>query len=172
MLNLTIFDNVGISSSGHPHGLTSLVSALTSLQRYDIKILLRLPRTPTNLAAGNFMLDLALLSSDVPSSVIETTAAIVDDLSASILARSRRPAILTYTSPIVGVTSIISGLPWYVLGWKDESEILEVDMFEGVEFPKGRSKIPQSAALVIQAKEKMQFYEARIKITARLRGLR
>src|SRR5947207_6244421 len=37
-------------------------SALSSQQPYDISLEIHLPRTPTNLAAGNFMLDLSLFS--------------------------------------------------------------------------------------------------------------
>ena len=110
------------------------------------------------------MLDLSLLSPNEasnPSTLSEL----------EVLARSRRPAILTYASPIIDTASTISGLPWYIMGWKKESEVLKIDMFESVEFAKGWRNIPQSVKLVIEA-DKMHFYEVVIKIAARFGGLR
>ena len=121
------------------------------------------------------MIDLSLFSASailssptdlLPSSVTATNT------SASILARSRRPAILTYTSPIVDTAHKLSGLPWYVLGWKKESEVLEVSMFEGVQFARGSKNVPDKVQVVIEADEKMQFYEVGINIVARFGGLR
>ncbi|KAK5260185.1 hypothetical protein LTR40_004621, partial [Exophiala xenobiotica] len=46
----------------HPYATTALdTSALISQQAYDVELVLDMPRTPTNLEAGNFMLDLSLL---------------------------------------------------------------------------------------------------------------
>ncbi|KAI4230956.1 MAG: hypothetical protein LQ352_008419, partial [Teloschistes flavicans] len=56
-----------------------------------------------------------------------------------------------------------------------ESEVLEVPMFEGVEFPRGSggAHVPQSLELVVESGEKkMQFYEVGVKIVARFGGLR
>ncbi|KAL9575894.1 MAG: hypothetical protein Q9212_007589, partial [Teloschistes hypoglaucus] len=92
-----------------------------------------------------------------------------------ILAQSRRPAILTYSSAIVDAASTLTGLPWYVLGWKSESEVLQVPMFEGVEFPRGGggANVPRSLELVVESgDEKMQFYEVGVRIIARFGGLR
>lgn len=107
------------------------------------------------------MLDLSLLS---PNPSTTDTG--------KVLARSRRPAILTYASPIIDAASIIGGLPWYLMGWKKESEVLKVDMFESVEFAKGWRNIPQTVKVVIEADEKMQFYDVVIKVVARFGGLR
>lgn len=165
---------VQTTRNGNPYGTASLSSALTAFQPYDITIHLHLPRTPTNLAAGNFMLDLSLISPESAASIFDSpgSPASTDDRHASVIARSRRPAILTYASPIVDAANTLSGLLWFIIGWKKESEALEVSMFEGVEFGKGRKNIPQGARVVIVADEKMQFYELRIKIIAKLGGLR
>lgn len=50
--------------------------------------------------------------------------------------------------------------------------MLEVSVFEGVEFAKGWPNIPQSAKVVVEADEKMQFYEVGIRIVARFGGLK
>ena len=59
-----------------------------------------------------------------------------------------------------------------MIGWKKESEVLEVSMFEGVEFARGWRNIPGFVKVVVEAEEKMQFYEVGVKIVARFGGLR
>ncbi|KAL8846972.1 MAG: hypothetical protein Q9221_007966 [Calogaya cf. arnoldii] len=116
------------------------------------------------------MLDLSLLSPAKSPSTAEKL--LPESALKQRLAHSRRPAILTYASPIIDTASTLTGLPWYVLGWKTESEVVEVSMFEGVEFPKGWTNVPQAVKLVVEADEKMQFYEVGIRIFAKFGGLR
>jgi len=160
--------------NGHPHGIVSLASSLVSLQPYDISLFLHLPRSPANLAAGNFMIDLALLAPSVLSSASSYLPSPISTANASnsILALSRRPAILTYASPIIDTAHKLSGLPWYMLGWRKESEVLEISMFEGVEFAKGWRNVPDRVQVIVEAGEKMQFYEVGVKVVARFGGLR
>lgn len=113
------------------------------------------------------MLDLSLLAPPASSAAIKSPG-----LSLDVLAHSRRPAILTYVSPIIDTANTISALPWYILGWRSEKEVLEVSMFEGLVFAKGWRNLPQSVKVVIEADEKMQFYETSIKIVAKFSGLR
>ncbi len=160
--------------------MASLSSALTSQQRYDIDLSLHLPRTPANLATGNFMLDLTLLAPDAP--VITSAADVLPAAwqlatngtaaAAGVLGRARRPAILTYASPLVDTSSTLASLPWYVFGWRRESERLRVRMFEGVAFPRGPTAVPDQVRVAVEADEKMQFYETRVEVRARFSGLR
>ena len=154
--------------------MAKLGSSLTSLQPYDVTLLLHLPRTPNNLAAGNFMIDLSLLPSSPTSFGPEVLAAplATSNTTASVLARSRRPTILPYHSPLVDTASTLTGLPWYVTGWKRESEVLKVSMFEGVEFAKGWRNVPQNVKITIEADQKMQFYDVGVIVVAKLGGLR
>lgn len=116
------------------------------------------------------MLDLSLLA---PSKVLSSTEKLLPEAALKQrLAHSRRPAILTYASPIIDTASTLTGLPFYVLGWKTESEVVEVSMFEGVEFPKGWRNVPQEVRLIVEADEKMQFYEVGVRIFAKFGGLR
>lgn len=120
------------------------------------------------------MLDLSLLS---PTTVSSASDAIASTLSFSnpnleVLAQSRRPAILTYASTIIDTASTLTGLPWYILGWKKESETLKVSMFEGIEFAKGWKNVPQSVKIAVESDMKMQFYDVGIEIVARFGGLR
>ena len=133
-----------------------------------MKVVLHMPRTPTNIEAGNFMVDLRLLSPLLPGLANEL---------AETLARSRRPAILTYYSPSMEHVHNAAGLPLHLLGWRRESEVLEVGMMENVEFDKGWRNLPNKARVELQssteeAGRKLQVYEARLVFTARLKGLR
>ncbi|KAA8646141.1 seipin [Aspergillus tanneri] len=152
--------------NGNPWGTASLGPGLASLQPYDVTVKLELPRTPSNLATGNFMLDLTLFP---PSSSSFITGA---NASMYAISRSRRPAILTYASPLVDMASKLSFMPLYVFGWHREAEILEVPMMEKIEFARGWRNVPDSLRLEIHSQEQMQVYKAKVEIRARFTGLR
>ena len=59
-----------------------------------------------------------------------------------------------------------------MIGWRKESEVLEISMFEGVEFAKGWRNVPDRVQVIVEAEEKMQFYEVGVKVVARFGGLR
>ncbi|BDD56854.1 hypothetical protein MPDQ_008212 [Monascus purpureus] len=152
---------------GHPWGTALIGSELVSLQPYDVSVRLQLPRTPSNFAAGNFMLDLALLSHPLD---ISTGKGV--NVSTVPMVRSRRPAILTYASPLVDTANRLSYLPLYVVGWHREEEILDVQMMEQVEFARGWSNLPGSLHLRVESDERMQIYSAKVEFKARFTGLR
>ncbi len=145
--------------------MASLGDKLVSKQRYDVVVQLELPRSPPNMAAGNFMLDLQLLPRKPTS-----TGPPTDDIAP--IARSRRTAILTYTSPMVGLASTMTNLPLVMIGWKRETEQLRVPMMEITAFSRGAGKIPQALYLEIQADEKLMIYDARVEFAARFTGIR
>lgn len=119
------------------------------------------------------MLDVLLLGPPKASSTIPSIPATsITSPNTTLLAHSRRPAILTYVSPLVDTASTLSGIPFYVLGWKRESEVLEISVFEGVEFVKGWRNVPRYVRVAIEADEKMQFYEVGVRILAKFGGLR
>lgn len=118
------------------------------------------------------MLDLALLPVNTSQKESSSFLQQVFDMSEPIVTRSRRTAILTYTSPVVDLAQTLGRLPLYAFGWRKQRETIEISMFEGVEFKRGTSNIPDSALLVIEGGEKMQFYSAVIKIHAKFQGLR
>ncbi|KIW08423.1 uncharacterized protein PV09_01327 [Verruconis gallopava] len=148
-----------------PYGYASIQGALISQQPYDVKVILHMPRTPNNKAAGNFMIDLQLIA---PGS---TSDGVVDDKN-KVLAKSSRPAILNYKSATMELVQQGFSLPWHLIGWREEAEVLKVPMIESVEFPKGWRNIPDHVRLELRSDEKLQVYSAKIEITARLRGLR
>lgn len=154
-----------IISNGNPQGVVALGTRLVSSQPYDVTVNLNLPRTPSNIAAGNFMLELSLLSPTTNSLLSASPPS-------EVLAHSLRPAILTYASPIIDTASKVSQLPWYLLGWRKEAERLEVSLMEGVKFSRGWRNVPGTLKLEIHSAEPMQIYEATVKFVARFSGLR
>lgn len=86
--------------------------------------------------------------------------------------QSRRPAILTYSSPLVDLARRLLRLPLYVLGVRREAEKLEVSMGERIEFARGACNLPQALRLEIQSDAKLQVYSAQVEFRARFTGLR
>jgi hypothetical protein len=89
-----------------------------------------------------------------------------------VLLYSRRPAILTYTSRLISLSERIFSLPLYVLGLRQESEILHVPMAESQSFIKGWKNVPGYVMLELQAGQEVQVYDVRVLFTARFGGLR
>lgn len=140
---------------------------LVSGQPYDVNVKIRLPRTASNLAAGNFMVALDLLAP--PSgSWNDVTAPEVP----KVIIQERRPAILTYYSTALRYLHNAARLPLYVAGIRTEAETLTVKMFEGVEFGRGRNNRPATARLELQSGTPLQVYDISISFMTRLRGLR
>lgn len=173
------FDNVFPSShsrfdeSGNPYGTIELGSDLVSGQRYDVRLVLELPRTRDNREAGNFMIEAALYASG---------AGLLDEVKEGLapgmaeknhrMALSRRPGILAYRSlPLECITRCLQ-LPWYLLGWRSESEVLTIGLWEGLEFERGWKNVPARMRVEIQSSGRMQVYYARVEWRARFRGLR
>ncbi|KAL3466628.1 putative adipose-regulatory protein-domain-containing protein [Aspergillus heterothallicus] len=151
---------------GNPWGIATLETGLVSFQRYDVHVELELPHTPSNRAAGNFMLDLSLLSQ--PS----TSARTGENTSPQTIFHSRRPASLSYASPLIDISKKITFMPFYILGWQREAERLVVGMMERIEFPRGAFNIPGSLRLELHSHVEMQFYAAKVTFRANLTGLR
>ena len=167
------------SDGPHPYGIAALDSTIVGDQAYDIALSLHVPRSPPNLATGNFMLSLSLLSpayiprapSSVPPTILQESHS--SSISPSqILFLSRRPAILTYTSRLISLSSRILSLPLYMLNLKHESEVLHIPMAESTVFKKGRSNVPAYVLLELQTGQEVQVYNARILFKARFGGLR
>lgn len=164
---------LGRAYNHFPHGTVSLEGDVVSAQAYDVKLEIELPRTRKNREVGNFMLDVSLLGS---TGILDT---LKDGLTtsqyseaASVLARSRRPASLHYRSLPVEMLHRVTQLPWYLLGVRDESESLTIDVFERTSFARGSSSVPTALKLEVQSSERMQIYSAKAIFHARFRGLR
>ena len=166
----------------------SLTPDLASVQRYDIKVVLEMPRTPTNTDTGNFMLDAKMYApaekgqgrqgqgplASLQDKLLPEYSPSGRDARTGLLAHSRRPAILTYYSPHVDLIQKATQLHWYILGWRNEAETLVIDLFESVEFAKGWRNVPSTLRLEVQSttRAQMQIYKAKVLFRARFHGLR
>ncbi|KAI9738881.1 MAG: hypothetical protein M1818_005194 [Claussenomyces sp. TS43310] len=175
--------SVGIERTVHlqfgngpnPYGFINLESALIPQQPYSVHLTLSLPRSPPNLAAGNFMLDLSLLSpSYIPESRDLTMPMARSSIpTEAILFSSRRPSILTYHSDLVNLSKEIAALPWFLFGFKRDEEKLEITMAESVTFAKGWRNVPKWVYLELQARgPDIQIYSVQLTLRAKFGGLR
>ena len=156
----------------YPHATVALDNAaLISQQAYDVELILDLPRTQTNLDAGNFMLDLSLLA---PKSMPDVVSNWVGNTTLQdVLHRSRRPAILPYTSPVLSLAHTLVHLPWHLLNIRDlDRSRLAVPMFEMLAFARGTRNIPTHARLEIQSTKILQVYDAMLVFRAKFQGTR
>lgn len=164
----------------HPYGIIPLGSELISRQAYDIFLSLSLPRSPQNLARGNFMTTLALLRPSHKFNTSHFQKLGISDVNSpmsllgaeDVLAVFRRSAIMKYTSHLVSLSSRIINLPLYMLSLLSEAETLTISIGEGVTFPRGWKNIPSLALLEIQAGQDIQIYQAAILFKAKFSGLR
>lgn len=165
-------------------------NALISEQPYDVSVTLHMPRTPSNLAAGNFMLDMMLHKGTYTQNNAD---AVLDHKRqetspASNLHRSSRPAMLPYSSRLTQLAHTLSHLPFHLFSLHDlDSTTLRIPMFEDLEFKRGKQNIPtyielelrsQPPAAFIQSPSNpsprlpLQVYNARVSFEVRFHGLR
>jgi len=89
------------------------------------------------------------------------------------VASSSRPAILTYTSPIISTSLTILNSPLFIAGFKKESETLLVQVLERFQFPNSRVGRPHSATVeIIPAGNRIQVYHAKLIFVAQFEGVR
>lgn len=150
---------------GHPHGVASLDERLVSKQAYDVIVHLDLPRSPPNIAAGNFMIDFKLLGRLPPAA-----NGPLDD--SDVLMRSRRPTMLTYSSPFVNWVLVTASVPWILLGWRREDEQLHVPVLEDLTLSRGSRTMPKALRLELEASQRLMVYKAHVEFVARFSGLR
>ncbi|KAJ4350522.1 uncharacterized protein N0V89_009143 [Didymosphaeria variabile] len=184
----------------HPYGIAN-IDGLVSRQKYDVEVTMVLPRSEKNLAGGNWMIGLDMRGPGTRTPGIKsmlgweddwevddysqgpnsgtTKESIAKDEAAQgsvgkteVLARSRRPAILTYRSWLTELSYRLLRLPLYVLGWGTESETVSVMVMEGVQFDKGWRNVPTSIRLELRSKIPLEVYRVSVGFVAKLEGLR
>ncbi|KAL5375679.1 hypothetical protein DPSP01_011037 [Paraphaeosphaeria sporulosa] len=160
-----------------------------------------LPRSENNLAAGNWMVGLDMRGPGTRSPGIKSLLGWEDEWEVEdysqgpnsgttkegispeeaaqaalrkteVLARSRRPAILTYRSWLTEMCYRALRLPLYVVGWGTESETVSVMVMEGVQFEKGWRNVPASIRLELRSKTPLEVYRVSVRFVAKLEGLR
>lgn len=94
------------------------------------------------------------------------------DLPNCLVARSRRPGIMTYTSRMVDIVNRIIQLPFFFMGWKHEAEKLDIRMMEDIHFADDNTVMPGMMRLELASTERIQIYTALVRFDARFAGLR
>jgi len=88
-----------------------------------------------------------------------------------IMFASRRPALVPYEDPLVSLASRIFFLPYSMLRRGVQPRVLTVPMAEEVLFERP-TRFPAAIYLELEAGQKIQIYEAKVTLTAKLGGLR
>lgn len=89
------------------------------------------------------------------------------------LSMSSRPAILTYTSPIITTSLTLLNSPLLITGFKKESETLLVPVMERFEFSSYRATRPTTAYVEITPEgNKIQVYSTKLIFVAQFEGVR
>jgi len=141
---------------------------------------LDLPRTRENRDAGNFMLEVTMYAADerksssvdsiLDAARLAMTPTSMRDDAGTVLAISRRPAIVPYRSWIVDHIYTAKSLPWYFFNLREEKDKLRVPIFEKVSFGKGRAGLPAMLHLEVQSTHRLQIYSAVAHFRARFTG--
>lgn len=168
----------------YPYGSVSLAPELVAGQGYDVVVELDMPRTRDNRDAGNFMLDVTMYAADerrssrTDSGILDATRLVMTptasarDEAGTVLAVSRRPAMVPYRSWMVDYIHTAKSLPWYFFNLREEKDKLRVPIFEKVSFGKGRAGLPAVLHLEVQSTHRLQIYSAVAHFRARFTGLR
>jgi seipin len=192
----TFLQSHDVEAKNWPFGIAN-IPGLVSRQKYDVAVEMTVPRSTTNLNAGNWMVALEMRGPSTVAGGIkgllgwdeewdvqdhsqggapgETTQKVdAEGLSSTptVLARSRRPAILTYRSYVIEHVHRLLRLPLYLIGWHTESENIEISMMESVEFDKGVRNIPTSVKIELRSRHPLEVYTVSVRFSARLEGLR
>ncbi|KAH7380179.1 putative adipose-regulatory protein-domain-containing protein [Pyrenochaeta sp. MPI-SDFR-AT-0127] len=179
---------LGGKTARWPYGVAHF-QGLVDRQKYDVVVEMEVPRSETNLKAGNWMVGLemrgpssggggvrSLLGWDEEGdSEDRSRTATAEDTTSTksiVLARSRRPALLTYRSRIVELAYRLLRLPLYLIGWHIESEHIEISMIESVIFEQGYRNVPSSLRLEVRSRQPLEVYRVFVRISAKLEGLR
>lgn len=131
---------------------------------------LHLPKSPANIARGNFMIALHLLDDDqVPTAPVPEPVKAL--MGTSILKTSARAAMIPYTDPLVSLASRLLFLAYHIFVPASETITLTVPLVERLEFRPGIMS-PTRLVVDVQAGQELQVYSAGLTITAQLTGLR
>ncbi|KAF3026395.1 hypothetical protein E8E14_009811 [Neopestalotiopsis sp. 37M] len=156
----------------NPFGVASLKKDLMLETAYDVTVTLTLPRSPSNVDRGNFMVALfaTKLSLENPAQSFTIPEDPYQHVSSSnVVFSSRRPALMPYTDPLVSLAGRVLFLAWHIVAPASDRVELQIPMGELVQF---RDQLPLSLLLDVQAGQTFQAYAASVELVARLTGVR
>ncbi|ETN37599.1 uncharacterized protein HMPREF1541_07221 [Cyphellophora europaea CBS 101466] len=191
-LSIPLYLQYGVHNTA-PYAVAEIPQGtLISQQAYDVRVDLEMPRTPNNLEAGVFMVDVRLLGAfDPVAEAPETLRQLLGNITAlggdgyTVLQHSRRPAMLRYKSVLLGLASEMMNLPFHLVGFKDlDTEKVKVRMWEKAIFRRGSGNVPRGVRVEVAtggattglsemaAGRQVQIYKAGLTFSARFHGLR
>lgn len=120
-------------------------------QPYVITVKLELPESPRNQELGMFMICIDM-----------------KDKESSLKAHSCRSAMLRYRSPWLQKLKTIFLMPFFIMGWEEEKQVLDIEMFTN--YIDSRNPVTDMY-IEIQSKV-VEFYAVTVQISAHFTGLR
>lgn len=120
-------------------------------QPYIITVKLELPESPRNQELGMFMICIDM-----------------KDKESALKAHSCRSAMLRYRSPWLQKLKTIFLMPFFIMGWDEEKQVLDIEMFTN--YVDSRSPVTD-IYVEIQSKV-VEFYSVTVQIAAHFTGLR
>jgi seipin len=191
-----ILQSHDVATKNWPYGIAN-IPGLVSRQKYDVIVEMTVPRSRANLNAGNWMVGLEMRGPSTTAGGVKgmlgwdeewnvedhsqggVSGATMQKVNTegltstpTVIARSRRPAILTYRSHIIEHVHRLLRLPLYLMGWHTESEHIEISMMESVEFDKGVRNVPTSVKIELRSGNPLEVYTVSVRFSARMEGLR
>lgn len=120
-------------------------------QPYIITVKLELPETPRNQEIGMFMVCIDM-----------------KDKESALKAHSCRSSMLRYRSPWLQKLKTIFLMPFFLMGWDEEKQVLDIEMFTN--YVDNRSPVTD---LYVEIQSKIvEFYSVTVQISAHFSGLR
>ncbi|GAW20254.1 hypothetical protein ANO14919_097530 [Xylariales sp. No.14919] len=170
---ITVPIHLQYNAGVNPYDIISLSPDLMLEQAYDVSVDLTLPRSPTNLGRGNFMVALYAIKSTPDNPALAYSASqdpyehVTSD---NVVFSSRRPALIPYEDPLVSTASRVLFLLYHILFARaSETVTLSIPMGELVEF---KGVLPLSVLVDVQAGQTLQVYSSTMTLVARLTGMR
>ncbi|XP_072171812.1 seipin-like [Diadema setosum] len=121
-------------------------------QKYHISLEMEMPQSPVNEQSGMFMVKIQMFSkADEP------------------VVFSSRPAMLRYRSPILKVIDIFCLAPFFIAGYAEEKQVLNVDLM--TDYVDNVYKPAIKASLEVKVKQ-LEIYHSTLQIHAQFTGLR
>jgi seipin len=160
-LSIPLYFQYGVHAAGNvPYAIADVPSGtLISQQPYAVTVDLSIPRTPTNLDGGVFMVDVRLLGAfSALAQPPETLKQLLGNMTSlggeghTVLQHSRRPSMLRYRSRSLSFARDAVFAPLYLLGFKDlDSDNVKVKLWEAAVFSRGSSNVPTALRVEIAA---------------------
>ena len=192
----------GHASSIAPYAIVDIPSGtLVSQQPYEVTVDLSLPRTPTNLDAGVFMVDARVLGPFNPiARPPETLQELLGNMTSlgsngyTVLRHSRRPTMLKFRSWLLSLARETMLAPLQLIGLRDlDTEVVKLRLWEAATFDRTSVDMPKAVRVEIATggantgstglvpfagsalapvQRQIQVYSASITFAARFQGLR